>query len=149
MNITGTATLPFAAERVWNALLDPATMAACVPGCETMEETGPDAFRLALKIGVGAVSGQYEGHMHITEKSAPTRYAVAFEGGGAQGFVRGTGSAALQNGNGSTTVAYACEVEVGGLVASVGHRMLEGVAKFLIKQMFRKLETVIANGTAR
>jgi hypothetical protein len=134
--------------RVWSALLDPAIIAQCVPGCEELTETEPDRFTARLKVGVGPVSGRYEGTLRITEKEPPSRYAMTFEGQGGVGFVRGAGSATLRADAGSTLVAYRCDVEVGGALAAVGQRMLEGASRFLVNQMFDKLRAVVARGSA-
>ena len=141
--IEGQTTFAAPRERVWNALLDPAVMAQCVPGCRELRETDVNTYAADLRIGVGAVSGKYQGTLRIAAQVPPERYAVSFEGSGSQGFVKGVGEAELQAKLGSTLLSYKCEIEIGGLIASVGQRMLEGIGKFLIKQMFTRLQTHI------
>ncbi len=139
MKIVGDKTFDASPEAVWEALLDPNIMAKCIPGCQELVEIGPDTYSATLKVGVGAVSGTYKGRFQITDKVVPSRYTMEFEGSGKQGFVRGSGLTAVYSENGVTKVSYDCDVEIGGLIASVGQRVLEGVSKFLINQMFSQL----------
>ncbi len=140
MKIKGERAFAAPRERVWEVLLDPEVIARCIPGCQRLEAVDADTFEATLKIGVGAVSGTYEGALRIQERIPPCRYAMSFEGTGRGGFVRGTGVAELRERDGATVVAYDCDVEVGGLIASVGQRVLEGVSGFLVGQMFTKLQ---------
>lgn len=140
MKIKGERTFDAPRDRVWEILLDPEIIAKCIPGCQRLEAVDADTFEATLKIGVGAVSGTYDGTLRIRERVVPSRYAMSFEGTGRGGFVRGTGAADLREENGVTVVVYDCDVEVGGLIASVGQRVLEGVSGFLVGQMFSKLQ---------
>jgi carbon monoxide dehydrogenase subunit G len=146
MRLAGETALPGARQEVWNRLVDPHVMAQCLPGCQEVSAVGPDTYAVTLKIGVGPITGTYGGTMRITEQEAPNRYRVAFEGVGAQGFVRGTGQAQLAERDGSTVLHYESDIQVGGLVASVGQRVLEGVGKLLLRQMFAKLSAHVAQG---
>lgn len=148
MKIQGNADFDASAEAVWEALLDPGVISRCIPGCQALNEIDEDTYAATLKIGIGAVSGTYQGVLRIREKDPPSHYAMAFEGGGRQGFVRGSGEARLHSVNGTTRVSYDCDVEVGGLIASVGHRVLEGVSQFLIGQMFTRLRGHVGQGEA-
>lgn len=139
MEIRGETTFKAAQEKVWEALLDPEILAQCIPGCKELREIGDDTYEVSLKVGVGAVSGSFEGKLRIDDKVPPTRYSMVFEGSGRQGFAKGAGEAQLRSENGVTVVAYSSEVEIGGLIASVGQRVLEGVSKFMVGQMFTKL----------
>jgi len=146
MQIEGEVNFKAPVESVWNVLLDPEAIAACVPGCQELKQLEGDTYTAVLKVGVGAVSGTYEGELRIAEKEPPSRYVMVFEGAGAQGFAKGRGEVKLRANDGSTFVSYRCEVEVGGLIASVGQRALEGVGKFVIKKMFANLEDHVAKG---
>lgn len=139
MKILGDKTFSASPQAVWKALLDPRIMAKCIPGCQELREVGPDTYWATLKVGVGAVSGTYQGKFEIKEKIVPSRYSMEFEGNGKQGFVRGSGLTMLRSENGVTVVSYDCDVEIGGVIASVGQRLLEGVSNFLINQMFSQL----------
>ena len=141
MRIQGDISFDATPQEVWEVLVDPQVMAQCIPGCTELREIEPDVYAASLKVGVGAVSGTYQGKLRLMGKEEPTRYAMVFEGNGTQGFVRGSGEAQLRSANGSTVVSYGCDMEVGGLIASVGQRVLEGVGGFLVKQMFTKLKS--------
>ncbi len=143
MKIQGSVSFAASPERIWEALLDPHIMAQCIPGCQQLEEVAADVYRAHIRVGVGAVSGSYTGRLNLVERHELTRYAMTFEGSGSQGFVSGTGAATLRPEAGGTTVLYDCEVEVGGLIASVGQRVLHGVSRFLIGQMFTKLGKLV------
>ncbi len=140
MKIKGESEFKASQQRVWDLLLDPEVISRCIPGCQELKAVGDDAFEARLRIGIGAVSGTYEGTLRITERTPPSRYAMVFEGTGRGGFVKGSGHADLRAEQGGTIVAYECDVEVGGLIASVGQRVLEGVSGFLVGQMFSKLQ---------
>lgn len=144
MRLNGETTLPGARQHVWDRLVDPEIMARCLPGCQAISTDGPGKYAVTLKIGVGPVTGTYGGTMQITEQERPARYRVTFEGAGAQGFVRGMGQADLTERDGTTVLRYESEIEVGGLIASVGQRVLEGVGKLLVKQMFTRLSAHVA-----
>jgi len=146
MRLAGETSLPGARQAVWDRLVDPQIMARCLPGCQEVSAIGPDAYAVTLRIGVGPITGSYGGTMRITEQEPPARYRVVFEGSGAQGFVRGSGQARLAERNGTTLLTYDSDIEVGGLVASVGQRVLEGVGKLLVKQMFAKLSAHVTQG---
>jgi carbon monoxide dehydrogenase subunit G len=148
MKLAGETTLPGARQMVWDRLVDPQVMARCLPGCQEVQTVGPETYAVTLKIGVGPVTGTYGGTMRITERQPPARYRVAFEGTGAQGFVRGIGQADLTERDGATVLRYESEIEVGGLIASVGQRILEGVGKLLVKQMFSKLSAQVSGRPA-
>src|ERR1051325_4979970 len=79
-------------EELWNLLLNPAALARCIPGCQGLEESAPDAYTATLKVGVAAVKGTYTGQVRISEKQPPAHYRLLVEGGGALGFVRGEAS---------------------------------------------------------
>ena len=140
MKIKGETTFDAPPERVWEIMLDPAVISQCIPGCQDLQQVTDDTFSARLRIGVGAVSGTYEGTLRITERVPPSRYSMVFEGTGRGGFVKGSGEAHLRGDDGSTVVAYDCDVEIGGLIASVGQRVLESVSSFLVGQMFTKLQ---------
>ena len=148
MKIQGESKFKASPQRVWDILLDPEIISQCIPGCQELTEVDSSTYSARLRIGIGAVSGVYEGTLRITEREAPSHYRMVFEGNGRGGFVKGNGAARLRAENGTTVVAYDCDVEVGGLIASVGQRVLEGVSGFLVGQMFSKLQSFAAREEA-
>ena len=139
MKIEGHYDLPAPLDRVWQALLDPEQLSKAIPGCEKLEAAGPDEYKATLKVGVAAVKGTFEGKVRLSDKEPRTRYKMAVEGSGGPGFVRGEAAMELSEVAGGTRVAYQADVQVGGLIAGVGQRMLGGVAKMLLDQFFSRM----------
>lgn len=144
MKIEGTSDIPAARDRVWAALLDPALLSRAIPGCDTLEEVGPGEFKAVMKIGVGAIKGTFEGKVRLSDLEPPNRYRMAVEGKGGPGFVRGEAVMALSDVEGATRVAYDADVQVGGLIASVGQRMLGGVSRMMLDQFFTRMTELLA-----
>lgn len=144
MKIEGSYEFPAPRDRVWRALLDPDQLSRAIPGCEKLEAAGSDEYRATLKVGVAAVKGTFEGKVRLSDLQPPTRYRMAVEGSGAPGFVRGEASMELSEAEGRTRVAYSADVQVGGLIAGVGQRMLGGVAKMMVDQFFSRIAEQLA-----
>jgi len=144
MKIEGSTDIPAPRERVWAAFLDPAIIARAMPGCESLEAIGPGEFKAKMKIGVAAIKGSFEGKVRLFDLEPPTRYRMAVEGSGGPGFVRGEAGMELADADGGTRVGYSADVQVGGLIASVGQRMLGGVSKMLLDQFFSRITEILA-----
>lgn len=144
MKLEGTTDIPAARERVWAAFLDPGVLAQAMPGCDQLEALGPGEYRAIMKVGVGAIKGTFEGTVRLTDLDPPNRYQMAVEGKGGPGFVRGQAAMALSDIEGGTRVHYSADVQVGGLIASVGQRMLGGVSKLMLDQFFAKMTELLA-----
>lgn len=136
MRLSGQHRVDAAREIVWRALLDPAVLAACLPGCEVLERDGPDAYSATLSLGVGSVRGRYSGRVEIGDRLEPERFRMRVEGRGLPGFVRGTVDVTLETDGPMTIVSYDADGQVGGVVAGVGQRMLTGVGRMLAGQFF-------------
>ena len=146
MKIEGTSDIPVDRRRVWDAFLDPATLATAIPGCEGLEAIGPGEFKAVMKIGVGPIKGTFEGKVRLSDLEPPDRYRMAVEGTGGPGFVRGAASMELSDTDGGTRVSYSADVQVGGLIASVGQRMLGGVSKMMLDQFFGRMTEILTAG---
>lgn len=143
MKIDGSHIFNAPRERVWQVLLDPKVLAQCVPGCESLNEVGPDQYEAIMKVGVASVKGTYKGKVSIKDKQAPTHYVLSGEGSGGPGFMQGDVAVDLEENNGQTLLKYSTDAKVGGLIASIGQRMLNGVAKMMLDQFFKKVETFV------
>ena len=139
MKIEGSYDIPAPREKVWAAFLDPAQLATAMPGCEKLEAIGEGEYRTVLKIGIAAVKGTFEGKVKLSDLEPPTRYRMAVEGSGGPGFVRGEAAMELADVESGTRVSYSADVQVGGLIASVGQRLLGGVAKMMLDQLFSQM----------
>lgn len=144
MKISGSYTVNAARQEVWDRLLDPDSLASCLPGVEKMNKTGENEYELAMNIGIGMIKGTYEGKVRITDINEPNDYHMYVEGSGRPGFVKGTGKLELSDsGNGSTEITYDGDVEVGGPVGAVAQRMLGSVSKRIVDQFFTCIENQI------
>jgi carbon monoxide dehydrogenase subunit G len=140
MKVEGTYTLPAPRARVWALLNDPAVLARVTPGVKELTPEGPDFYKATLEVGVGPVKGTYSGQISITDKTPPERMTLRIEGGGRPGTIRATGELHLEEQAGGTAVRYQGDAQVTGLVASVGHRLMSGVAKQMAGEFFKGLE---------
>lgn len=143
MIIEGNYTLNAPRERVWEVLLDPKIIAQCMPGCESMHQVAPDQFEAVMKVGVASVKGTYKGKVTIKDKQPPSHYVLSGEGQGGPGFMRGVLVIDLEERDGQTLLKYRAEPQVGGLIAAIGQRMLNGVAKMMVEQFFKKVENFL------
>ena len=144
MKISGTHLLNAPRQRVWESLNDPAFLQECLPGCESMEAIGPDQYQVTLTIGIAVVKGKYTGTVTLSEKEPPQRFKMRVEGKGTGGFMQGTGLLELSEDPQGTQVTYTGDVQVGGPIASVGQRLLEGAAKMMVGQFFNAVNKRLA-----
>jgi hypothetical protein len=136
MKLAGNYTLPAPPEQVWALLTDPERLAKLLPGCERLEPDGPDRFKAAVKFGLAAISGKYAGTLEFSDKKPHSSLRMKIFGKGLPGFVDGSGRIELAGKSGATEVKYDGEAQVGGMIASVGQRMIEGAAKKIVDQFF-------------
>src|SRR6185436_18876904 len=145
MKIECSSDIPVPRERVWKAFLDPGTLARAIPGCEGLEEIGPGEYKAKMKVGVAAIKGTFEGKVRLFDLEPPNRYKMLVEGKGGPGFVKGEAAMSLSAVSpASTRVSYDADVQVGGLIASVGQRMLGGVSKMMLDQFFTRMTELLA-----
>ena len=146
MKISGSHTLAAPVEKVYALMQDPAVLARAIPGCESLEKTGEDEYRMKMKMALASLSGAFEGKVRITEQTPPNSFRLVVEGTGRVGFVKGDGLLKLSPAEaGGTEVAYEGEAQVGGTIAAVGQRLIDGTAKTMIKKFFDKLAAEAAS----
>jgi carbon monoxide dehydrogenase subunit G len=143
MKIEGSSDIAAPREKVWAALLDPAILSDALPGCEQLEEIGSSEYKAIMKVGVAAIKGTFQGKVRLSDQDPPNRYRMAVEGNGSPGFVRGDAVMELSEVDGGTRVTYSADVQVGGLIASVGQRMLGGVSKMMLDQFFGRMREIL------
>jgi len=139
MKLEGSYDMPVPRQRVWEAFLDPEQLRQAIPGCEKLEAVGNDEYKATMKIGVGAVKGTFEGKVRLSDKKPPDSYRLSVEGSGGPGFIRGDTVITLSDADGGTRVSFSADVQVGGLIAGVGQRMLGGVSKMMADQFFNRM----------
>jgi 2-furoyl-CoA dehydrogenase large subunit len=132
----GSATVRAPRQAVWEMLLDPNTLEKVIPGAHTIERVSETHFRADVTLGVGPVKGRYKAEIRLADPIAPQSVTLSGKASGALGFGDGTGFVTLQEADGTTTIRYRYEAGIGGKVASVGGRLLDGAVRFLISQFF-------------
>lgn len=131
-------------ERVFAALIDPVVLKRCIPGCESLTPSGPDAYEATLRVGVAGLKGTYAGKAAIRDQHPPSSLTLGFEGKGGPGFVRGSAAIALAAEGGGTRITSEADVQVGGLIAAVGSRLVEAASKKLADDFFKQLSRELA-----
>ncbi len=139
MKVQGEYSLPLDRQAAWDLLLNAGALSRAIPGCEALIPAGPDEYEMKMKVAISSIQGLFSGKIRITEKNPPTSYRLLLEGQGKLGFVRGNGLLTLASDGGATRVDFSGEVQISGLIASVGERLLDMSAKMLIKKFFGAL----------
>lgn len=135
--MTGEQLVPLPQDETWRALNDTAILKECIPGCESMEKTADNEYQLTMTAKVGPVSAKFKGKMTLAEINAPNSYKLMFEGqGGVAGFAKGQAEVHLAPENDATRLRYAVKAMVGGKLAQVGSRLIDGVARKTAEQFF-------------
>ena len=143
MKLEGSYEIPVPRQKVWEAFLDPAVLRQAIPGCEKLEASGNDEYKATMKVGVGAVKGTFEGKVRLSDLKPPDSYRMAVEGSGGPGFVRGETVITLSDVAAGTKVSYSADVQVGGLIAGVGQRMMGDVSKMMADQFFNRMSELL------
>jgi uncharacterized protein len=137
--LTTSFEIPQPPDRVFTALIDPAVLQRCIPGCEELKAIGADAYEARLRIGVAGLKGTYSGRAELRDKRPPESFTIVFDGKGSPGFVRGTATIRLAAQDSGTRVTSNAEVQVGGLIAAVGSRLVDATARKLAAEFFQRL----------
>jgi len=140
MDITGSYTFAAPPARVWDLLMDPAAIASCIPGCETLEPEGFDRYHARLTVALAAITGTYDGTVIISEKVEHKSYRLTVEGQGRPGFVKGNAAIALRPDGDGTVVDVNGTIQTGGPIARVGQRLISGVSKMMQDRFFTCLQ---------
>ena len=137
MEIIGQQLIPQAQDKTWNAICDPAVLQICIPGCDSMIKNSDSEFDLTMSARVGPVSAKFKSKITLTNVDAPNSYMLIFEGqGGVAGFAKGQAEVRLTTEGISTRLEYTAKATIGGKLAQVGSRLVDGVAKKLAEQFF-------------
>jgi len=137
MMMSGEQQLTAARDKVWAALNDPAVLKACIPGCETLDVTGENEFSAVATNKIGPVKARFNGKVRLTDLDPPNGYKISGEGdGGIAGFAKGGASVTLTDKDGGTLLTYNVEAHIGGKLAQLGQRLINGSAKKLADEFF-------------
>lgn len=148
MKISGSYTIDAPREIVWEALNDIEVLARIVPGCERLEQVGDNEYEGTIKIGIQAIRGVYNGRIRIEDIDPPNHYKLIASGKSANGVVDGVGTVDLVDQEGKTLLVYGGEAQVGGTLASVGQRLIEGASRQLINQSLKALAEQVSTRVA-
>jgi hypothetical protein len=145
MELTESYTLPVPQQRAWEALNDTAILRASIPGCDSIEPDGENAYALSMSASVGPVKARFKGRMLLTDIDAPNTYTIVFEGqGGAAGFGKGNAHVILEaDGETSTKLSYTATAQVGGKLAQIGSRLVDGAARKIAGEFFKRFSAQV------
>lgn len=141
MNLFAAYTFEAPAAQVWDLLMDTEVIAGCLPGCRGMTPIGEDRYEAELAVAGAAISGSFKSTFAIEDKVRPESYRLLLEASGRPGFVKGEARVTLIPDGDSTTVRIAASADVGGILARVGQRLLEGAAKMTMDRFYGCLAT--------
>jgi hypothetical protein len=137
MTMNGEVQLAATRQAVWDKLNDPAVLKVCIPGCEELEKTDDHGFRAVAKMKVGPVSARFKGKVNLSDLDPPNGYRISGEGeGGVAGFAKGGATVKLSDKDGGTLLSYDVEAQIGGKLAQLGQRLINGTAKKLADEFF-------------
>ena len=145
MEMLGNRQLPITQQQAWEALNDPETLKKCIPGCDKFEPSGDNEYTVALAVKIGPVSAKFNGKVRLADIMPPDSYKLSFEGqGGVAGFAKGSSSVSLKPGADAQAPAceldYTVQAQVGGKIAQLGQRLIDGAAKSTADDFFKRFE---------
>jgi hypothetical protein len=147
MVMSGEVQLAANRDRVWAKLNDAETLKACIPGCEELVMSSPTEFSAVATTKIGPVKARFKGKVHLTDLDPPNGYKISGEGdGGVAGFAKGGATVALTDKDGGTLLTYNVEAQIGGKLAQLGQRLVNGAAKKIADDFFKNFAGAVANG---
>jgi uncharacterized protein len=148
MEIVGEQLIPRPQGVTWSSITDPQVLKACIPGCESMDKIADNEYEMVMGAKVGPVSAKFKSKITLADVDAPNSYTLIFEGqGGVAGFAKGQANVRLLPEGDSTRLQYTAKAMIGGKLAQVGSRLVDGVAKKLAENFFTKFNQHVS-GTA-
>ena len=137
MTMSAEVQLPASREAVWAKLNDADVLKACIPGCEELTKTSDTDFQAVATTKIGPVKARFKGKVHLTDLNPPSGYRISGEGdGGVAGFAKGGATVTLTEKDGGTLLTYNVEAQIGGKLAQLGQRLINGAAKKLADEFF-------------
>lgn len=144
MDMQGSRQLAVSQQQAWDALNDPAVLKTCIPGCDKVEATGENQYAIGMALKIGPVSAKFTGKITLSEINPPVSYKLAFEGqGGPAGFGKGSAAVTLRPDADGCELSYTVNATVGGKVAQLGQRLIDGAAKSLAEDFFKRFDEEI------
>lgn len=145
MDFAGRYTIPAPPGAVWEALNDPNTLKACIPGCEQLERTDATHLAATATLKIGPVKATFKATIAQSEQDPPRRCLLKAEGqGGVAGFARGEAEVLLASEGSGTVLSYVAKANIGGKLAQIGQRLIDGAAKQIADDFFSRFATLVA-----
>ena len=149
MEMTGEQLIRAAQAEVWRGLNDPEVLKACISGCESIERLSDTEYTVVTTAAIGPVKARFRGKLLLADLAPPNSYSLFFDGqGGAAGFGKGSAKVSLATEGAGTRLSYAVNAQVGGKLAQIGSRLIDGVAKKLADDFFTAFNQKIAGPAA-
>jgi carbon monoxide dehydrogenase subunit G len=144
MTMNGEVQLSAPPQTVWEKLNDPATLKACIPGCEQLDKTSDNGFEAIAVVKIGPVKAKFKGKVTLSDLDPPNGYKISGQGdGGVAGFAKGGATVKLTPNEGGTLLAYNVEAQIGGKLAQLGQRLVNGAAKKVADDFFQNFATAV------
>jgi hypothetical protein len=141
MDMQGTRQLAVSQQQAWDALNNPEVLKACIPGCDRIELGEEHQYLIAMAVKIGPVSAKFSGKISLLDLNPPASYTLNFEGqGGVAGFGKGTAQVKLIPNEAGCELQYVVNAQVGGKIAQLGQRLIDGAAKSLSEDFFKKFD---------
>ena len=143
MRVQGSYTFDTNIQTVWDAMQSPTTLSGCIPGCDSFEPIGENRYSVQMNVRVSAITGSYKGEVRVENSDYLKSYTMVVEGGGRGGTVKGSGDLAFSESEGRATIHINGDVQVTGIIARVGQRLLGSASRMMMNQFFDCLKTKI------
>lgn len=144
MDMQGNRLLAVSQQQAWDSLNDPEMLKSCIPGCEKFELVTENEYAVTVAVKIGPVSAKFNGKVKLADIQAPVSYALQFEAqGGVAGFGQGESKVELMPHEGGCELKYTVHSKVGGKIAQLGQRLIDGVAKSLAEDFFKRFEEAL------
>ncbi len=143
MDIEGSRALAVTQQQAWDALNDPQVLKVCIPGCDKVEPTGDNQYAVGVAVKIGPVQAKFNGKITLSDVKPPDSYTITFDGqGGAAGFGKGVSHVMLapQADGPGCVLDYKVQAQVGGKIAQLGQRLIDGVAKGMAEDFFKRFD---------
>ena len=145
MQMNGEVQLPAPREEVWFKLNDTDTLKACIPGCETLEKVSDTEFAAVATVKIGPVKARWKAKVKLNDLDPPNGYRITGEGeGGVAGFAKGGATVALADKDGGTLMTYNVDAQIGGKLAQLGQRLVNGAAKKMADEFFANFAKAVS-----
>ena len=141
MEMQGSRQLAITQQQAWDALNDPVVLKTSIPGCDKVEPTGENQYSIGMALKIGPVAAKFTGKIALSDINPPQSYTISFEGqGGPAGFGKGSAKVQLTPNGRGTELGYSVQASVGGKIAQLGQRLVDGAAKSIAEDFFKRFD---------